>query len=75
MFSGWLGGTMSLKVTRWESGSRVKLVPWEEEVILTAEEAKILIELQEYAKAQPKTVVVPRVIFDKLVMILWENGI
>lgn len=66
---------MSLKATPWESGNRTKLVPWEEEIILTAEESKVLLELQDFAQ-QPNNVgsryeyvIVPTAIFDKLARI------
>lgn len=67
--------TKTLKTTPWEAGNRTKLVPWEEEIILTAEETRILLELQEFAKSKLNDgsrfefVVVPATIFDKLVRV------
>ena len=61
-----------LKTTKWESGNNTKLVPWEEDVILTAEQTQILLELQEFARKpnnvgeQYQYVIVPTAIFDKL---------
>ncbi len=50
-------------------------MPWEEEIILTADETKILLELQEFARKPNNVderyqyVIVPTAIFDKLARI------
>ena len=66
---------MTLKATPWESKA-TKLVPWEEDILLTPEQALMLLELQAFAASRHgvnaeryTTIVVPTAIFDKLAIL------